>query len=50
MGKFCCSMESDDGGLDPTKVLMVLVIALALMAVCIPPPRPTFYAVYRCRW
>ncbi|XVE82058.1 hypothetical protein DITRI_Ditri15bG0116100 [Diplodiscus trichospermus] len=52
MGKFCC-MEPDDGGLglDVTKVLlMVLVMALALMVLCIPRRRPGVYAVYRCRW
>ncbi|OMO98386.1 hypothetical protein COLO4_13926 [Corchorus olitorius] len=48
MGKLCC-MESDDGGLDLTGIIMVLIIALALMAICIPQPRPTVYAVYRHR-
>ncbi|KAB2061802.1 hypothetical protein ERO13_A10G101385v2 [Gossypium hirsutum] len=47
MGKFCC-MESDDGGgLDFTGLLIVLVIAVALMAVCLQQPRPTGYTVYR---
>ncbi|GKU85547.1 hypothetical protein SLEP1_g210 [Rubroshorea leprosula] len=49
MGKFCCG-ESDDGGLDLTGVVMAIIIALAIMAVCMPPSRqPTLYAVYRCR-
>ena len=47
MGKSCC-MESDDGGLDLTGLVMALIIALVLMALCIPQPRPTGYAVYRC--
>ncbi|KAJ4722246.1 Transmembrane protein [Melia azedarach] len=45
MGKVCC--DSDDGGLDPIPLLIVVVLALAIMAVCHPPPRRTVYAVYR---
>ncbi|KAJ0035502.1 hypothetical protein Pint_25035 [Pistacia integerrima] len=48
MGKLCCA-ESDDGGLDFMGFLIVIVIALAIMVVCSPQPRPAVYAVYRCR-
>lgn len=51
MGKVCCE-ESDDGngGFDPMGLLIALVIALVLMVICSPQPRPAAYAVYRCRW
>ncbi|KAJ6329178.1 hypothetical protein OIU77_010788 [Salix suchowensis] len=41
MGKFCCSEMNGDHGLDFDfmGLLMALVIALALMAICTPPPR-----------
>ncbi|KAI5580927.1 hypothetical protein POPTR_008G204750v4 [Populus trichocarpa] len=48
MGKVCCS-ESDDAAFDMTKVFMVIIIAFVLMIICSPRPRPTPYAIYRCR-
>ncbi|PON80269.1 Transmembrane protein, partial [Parasponia andersonii] len=47
MGKLCCSEE--DGGLDLSKFLIVIVLAFAIMAVCMPPPQRAVFAVYRCR-
>ncbi|MBA0876679.1 hypothetical protein Goshw_026543 [Gossypium schwendimanii] len=38
MGKVICSELKERNSLDFTGFLMVLVIALALMAICFPPP------------
>ncbi|KAL6978429.1 hypothetical protein U1Q18_020096 [Sarracenia purpurea var. burkii] len=48
MGKMVCS-ELDNGGegLDLTGFFLALVIALALMVVCAPPPRRKIVAVHR---
>ena len=48
MGKFCISECDGGGGLDPTTLLVAVVLALLVMSICMPPPRRTF-AVYRCR-
>ncbi|PON88243.1 hypothetical protein TorRG33x02_158300 [Trema orientale] len=47
MGKFCCSEA--DGGLDLSGFLIVVVLALAIMAVCMPPP-PQRAVVAICRY
>ncbi|XVE77682.1 hypothetical protein DITRI_Ditri13aG0081700 [Diplodiscus trichospermus] len=40
MGKIICSELNEGNGLDLTRLLIALVIALTLMAICIrPPPR-----------
>ena len=44
MGKLVCS-ELDRGGLDFTGLLMALVIAITLMAICSRPPRRGVIAV-----
>ena len=38
MGKVICSELNEGNGLDLMRLLMALVIALTLMAICIPPP------------
>uniref|UniRef100_A0A803Q5A6 Reverse transcriptase Ty1/copia-type domain-containing protein n=1 Tax=Cannabis sativa TaxID=3483 RepID=A0A803Q5A6_CANSA len=46
MGKLCCSSEDD--GIDLSGVLIVIVLALAIMAVCMPQQQRVV-TVYRCR-
>ncbi|GMN38120.1 hypothetical protein TIFTF001_007361 [Ficus carica] len=48
MGKIICS-EMDDGGLDLSRFLMVIVIVLTLMVICRPPPRRKVFTVHRLR-
>ncbi|GKV39021.1 hypothetical protein SLEP1_g46857 [Rubroshorea leprosula] len=52
MGKLCCGGSSDDGGLDPKVLVLVLVfIYLAAMVCCLPRPRPSCFVVHQfhCR-
>ncbi|PRQ39073.1 hypothetical protein RchiOBHm_Chr4g0421051 [Rosa chinensis] len=49
MGKLCCSGDDDEGGLNLTAVLVMIVIALVVMTVFSPQPRRGgVVAIYRC--
>lgn len=47
MGKLICPEIEQRFGLDFMGLLMVLVLALTLMVICVPPPRRYMVTAYR---